>query len=282
MSKITRPALRYYGGKWLLAPWIISHFPPHRIYVEPFAGAASVLLRKPRSYSEVYNDLECEVVRVFRVLRDPASAAQLELLLRQTPFAREELELAQVRHGSKIERARRTIVRSFMGFGSDTVTRRATTGFRSHSDRRGSTPAHDWVGWPDIVRVFTDRLLGVIIENQPALKCIGAHDGPETLFYIDPPYVHSTRRSYYREHGYKYEMSEADHSELAGALAEIEGFAVVSGYPSHLYESLYSGWMRVERPSMAQGAKPSIEVLWMNPKAESAACPLFASLENDQ
>lgn len=86
--------LRYHGGKWRLAPWIIGFFPPHRVYVEAFGGAASVLMRKPRSYAEVYNDLYGDIVSLFRVLRDPSSAQELERRLRLTPFARDELESA--------------------------------------------------------------------------------------------------------------------------------------------------------------------------------------------
>ena len=88
-----RPALRYYGGKWNLAPWIISHFPPHKNYVEPCGGAASVLLQKPRSPLETYNDLDGNVVNFFRVLRDKP-----EELIRQielTPWSRDEFEICR-------------------------------------------------------------------------------------------------------------------------------------------------------------------------------------------
>lgn len=90
----TRPIMRYYGGKWRLAPWIIQHFPPHLVYVEPFGGAGSVLLQKPRSRGEIWNDLAGEIVNVFRVLRNRKKAAELERTLRLTAFARAELELA--------------------------------------------------------------------------------------------------------------------------------------------------------------------------------------------
>jgi site-specific DNA-adenine methylase len=90
LAQVTRPVLRWHGGKWRLAPWIISHFPMHRCYVEPYGGAGSVLIRKPRAYAEVYNDLDGAVVGLFRVLQEPTSAARLLDLLRLTPFARAE------------------------------------------------------------------------------------------------------------------------------------------------------------------------------------------------
>ena len=136
LSTITapiRPVLRYHGGKWKIAPWIISHFPEHGVYVEPFGGAASVLLRKPRSYSEVYNDLDRTVVNVFRVLRDSAMATALQRSLEITPFSREEYEAAYEPTDDPIESARRMIFRSVAGIGTDSVITRR--GFRNSTKR---------------------------------------------------------------------------------------------------------------------------------------------------
>ena len=141
MTKCKRPIVRYHGGKWKLAPWIIGHLPPHRVYVEPFGGGASVLLRKPRSYAEVYNDLDGEMVNLFRMARD--NGRELLELLRLTPFARDEFAKAYEQASEPIEQARRTVIRAFMGFGSNAHNR--PTGFRSNSNRSGTTPARDWM-----------------------------------------------------------------------------------------------------------------------------------------
>lgn len=262
-----RPVLRYHGGKYLLADWLISLFPPHRVYVEPFGGAASVLLRKPRSYAEVYNDLEDGVVNLFRVLREPSAALDLESAIRLTPFARKEFEGSYEATTDPIERARRTVIRAFMGFGSGAVNEGRKTGFRSNSNRSGTTPARDWVTWPDSVKEFTDRLQGVVIENRDAIEVMQAHDSPETLHYVDPPYVHEVRQSV---GAYKFEMGAADHEQLADYLHSVEGMVILSGYRSEMYESLYSDWSTIEREALADGAKKRVEVVWMNPACESA------------
>lgn len=118
-SPVTRPIFRYLGGKWKTASWIASHFPQHVIYIEPFGGGGSVLLRKKRVEAEVYNDLDSEIVNVFRILRDPASASRLRSLLRLTPYARTELDAAwEELPLDPVERARRLLVRNFMCIGS--------------------------------------------------------------------------------------------------------------------------------------------------------------------
>lgn len=279
---LPRPALRWHGGKWLLAPWIIRHFPEHRCYVEPFGGAASVLLRKPRAYAEIYNDLDGEVVNFFRVLRDSSAAAALIASLRLTPFARAEFEESYVDTQDPAERARRLVARSFMGFGSDGHNRAVRTGFRSASNRSGTTPAHDWVNYPDGLVQIVERLQGVVIENRPAINVMQRHDGHDTLHYVDPPYMPETRsqksrRGKIRYHAYAHEMTSEDHAELLAYLKTLKGMVVLSGYPSALYTRALGRWERRDFAALADGARPRTECLWLNARAVDALGhgPLF-------
>lgn len=270
---IKRPVLRYHGGKWMLAPWIISHFPEHRIYTEVFGGGASVLMRKNRAYSEVYNDAWNIVVNVFQVLRNPQNAKELERLLRLTPFSRYEFENTTndilTATTDPVELARLTILRSFAGFGSDSTSTKYKSGFRSNSDRSGTTPAHDWMRYPDMIQYFTERLQGVVIENKKAIDVLKKHDSFETLHYVDPPYVHSTRNLKRGNARYAFEMSDSEHKELSDVLHELKGMVVLSGYNCKLYEKLYSDWHCISKKAFADGAKERIECLWLNPLAHS-------------
>lgn len=269
-----RPLLRYMGGKFLLAPWIVSHFPVHRVYVEPFGGAASVLLHKPPSYAEVYNDLDGDVVNLFRVLRGDDASRLIEIV-RNTPFARECFEEAYTYSLDPVEEARRLIVRSFMGFGSNATVRdergHRVTGFRANSNRSGTTPAMDWANYPDALPVMVKRLRGIVVESRPAVQVMAAHDSADTLHFVDPPYVHATRSPLMADgtptHKYRHEMSDDEHVALLAFLRALKGAVVLSGYPHPLYDDGLPGWQRVEREALADGARPRVECLWINPKA---------------
>lgn len=286
-----RPILRYHGGKWKLAQWVMRFFPPHRIYVEPFGGGASVLLRKERCPAEVYNDLDREVVTLFRVLQDPTTAEQLRRRLSFTPFAREELKRAYEPDRDPVDGAVKMIIRSFMGFGSASMTREHMTGFRTSAKRDGDgspPPSAEWANWPDQVPVFVERLRGVVIENRDALGVMAQHDSLVTMHYVDPPYLHATRSSLKNKNGnrghyYRHDMTDDDHRRVGEGLRALEGMVVVSGYPSELYDrELFPDWERHECRHMADGARPRTEVVWLNAacsKALAVAPPQRSLLE---
>lgn len=261
----TRPVLRWHGGKWLLAPWIIGEMPRHRVYVEPFGGAGSVLIRKSRCYAEIWNDLDGHVVNLFQVLRSDR-ASELVEKLRLTPFSSEEFSSAYEESDDPVERARRLVTRSFMGFGSNGHNR--LTGFRSNSNRSGTTPAHDWVNYPDALVTIIERLQGVVVLNRDACEVMSGHDGPETLHYVDPPYVMETRSDAGAD--YAHEMNDSDHESLLDFLDGLQGMVMLSGYPHPLYDERLSHWRRITRKALADGAKERTEVLWLNPAADAA------------
>jgi len=266
---MTRPILRYHGGKWILAPWIISHFPAHKCYTEVFGGGGSVLLRKPRSYAEVYNDMWDTVVNVFKVLRDPDMATALREQLYLTPFARTEFDgcgEAQIRDcADPVEKARLTILRSFAGFGSASTNAEHSTGFRANSNRSGTIPAHDWINYPAHIESFTERLRGVIIENRGYEQVLRTHDAETTLHYVDPPYVFETRNLKRGNALYAYEMTDDQHREMAAVLHSLSGMVVLSGYECEMYAELFGDWKLVRKEAHADGARDRVECLWLNP-----------------
>ena len=217
------------------------------------------MLRKLRSYAEVYNDLDGEIVNLFTVARDRGE--ELAKLCELTPFSRSEFLASYNKTEDPLEQARRTLARSFMGFGSNSHSK--ITGFRANSNRSGTTPAHDWMNYPDALRINIQRLRGVVIENRDAMACMLHHDTPETLHYADPPYVFSTRSD---GHGdYPFEMTDDDHIKLAAGLKQLQGMVIVSGYRCDLYDSIYTGWRRIDKAAHADGALKRIESLWLSP-----------------
>lgn len=264
--KPKRPALRYHGGKWRVAEWVISHFPAHEVYVEPFGGAASILLNKEPSPIEVYNDLDDEVVRLFRILRDPEKAKELQRRVHLTPFARAEFTSCWEVSDDPIERVRRLIVRSFQAIGNK--DRLSRNGWRTRTARTKVTPCIAWNGWPAEVPAFVDRLKDVVIESGTWQKMADVYDDEKTLFYFDPPYVFEARKSGYRKI-YAHEMTNTDHAELLARIQTLKGMVVLSGYHHPMYDEALQGWERFETNARAQTNAPRVEVLWLNTAASN-------------
>lgn len=262
----TRPIIRYYGGKWKLAPWIIFHFPRHKIYVEPFGGAGSVLLSKPRSHAEIYNDADGDIVNLFRVARDQGE--DLIRSLELTPFAREEFDLAWEQSEDPLEKARRTVIRAYMGRDPASATMRGKSSFRVYvgSKTRQTTTMQEWANFPSALNIIISRLRGVAIENRSALDVMSAYDSDDALHYLDPPYVFSTRADTSK---YRHEMDDADHIDLIRFARKLKGMVILSGYDCELYREILGDWHKVERKSFADGAEERVETLWMSPNFPS-------------
>lgn len=275
MTTPTRPALRWHGGKWKLAPWLLQHMPPHRVYVEPFGGGANLLLRKARAISEVYNDLDAELVNFFRICRN--QPAKLAAALSLTPYARDEYDGLYDQARGRIERARRFVTRSFMGQNSKGAFARSGFDARINDDDYISR-LNSLVVLPDVVVEVAARLTGVLIENCDGRLLLDRYDGQSTLFYIDPPYLQRTRS----RTRFPNELTVDDHVELLARLRAVTGMVMLSAYPDPLYEDALEGWRRLETKALADGSHQRTEVLWLNPACAEALdrdrLPLLAEL----
>lgn len=262
---ITRPAVRYHGGKWALADWIMDNMPPHRVYVEPYGGGGSVMLCKEPSDLDVYNDLDRGMVNFFRVLRERPD--DLARAIELTPFALAEFDLSYEPTDDPLEAARRLYVRSWQGRGASRG--RWRVGWRRQTQCDGPSASLDWQRPLDNLYAIAARLRSVQIDEDDALRCVLRYDGPDTLFYCDPPYAAETRGRWSKK-AYQHEMTTEDHERLADTLMSIQGMALVSGYACDLYDRLYADWERVERATRVDGGAQRIETLWLSPGVTAA------------
>jgi len=276
---VSAPPLRYPGAKWGLAPWIISHFPPHEAYVEPFFGSGAVLLRKAPARSELVNDIDGAVVAFFRVLRDRPEDLARALAL--TPYAREELFAARgPEPDNDLERARRLAIACWQTRGGALTRRHPGWRFDIHGAANQSL-AGTWARLPERVMEAALRMRHVAIDNRPALHILelARHRGAETLIYADPPYLRAGPRkpheSTERYRLYASEMGADDHAELLEALDRHPGPVVLSGYATPLYDERLRAWSTVVRTTRNQVNDQRTEVLWLNePAARHATLPL--------
>lgn len=254
--------LHYPGSKWKLADWIIEHMPEHSVYLEPFFGSGAVLFNKEPSMLETVNDIDGDVVNLFRVIRD--NPEELKTAVWLTPYARQEYKEAHDQPIDDIDRARRFLVRCWQ---SIRVKTGSISGWKCRGTADDSYRVKQWNDLPEKIAAVADRLKDVQIENRPALQVIERYNREDVLIYADPPYVLDTRNGEI----YGNEMTDADHVELLAALKRHKGPVLLSGYANHLYQEILSDWDYADHQQVIENGDSRTEVLWMNRVAAKQA-----------
>jgi len=259
-------AFGWYGGKFNHLGWLLPLLPRSHHYCEPFAGSAAVLLNREPSPVETYNDMDGEVANFFRVLRDKSEDLIRAIAL--TPFSREEFYIAVNGNDSgisEVERARRFYVRARQARSglAQTATLGRWANCRNTSRSGMSGVVSRWLGGVEALPGIAERLLRVQIENRPAVDAIRLYDGPSTLFYCDPPYLHETRGD---GKAYGFEMDRDSHIGLSTVLKSCDGKIAISGYRCELMDRLYAGWRRFDSPLKKCHSIKRVrqECVWMN------------------
>lgn len=247
--------LKYPGGKWRIAEWIISFFPEHKVYVEPYFGSGACFFNKTPSYIETINDIDGNIVNLFRVCRDYPE--ELAKAINITPFSRDEFISCNTPSDNPIEQARRTLVRYHQSFGTSNSSKNSWRNVQTYGGPRCATM---WNCLPEIIVNCCERLKEAQIENTDALTLIERCNDENTLIYCDPPYLQELRK----KNMYKHEMNNEQHIELLKVLKTSKSKIILSGYDNDLYNSELSDWATAEKQTIAQMGLHRIEKLWMN------------------
>ena len=248
--------LKYPGGKWRIGEWIVGHFPEHKVYCEPFFGSGAVFFKKNPSYIETINEVDGNIVNLFRVCREQPEA--LANAMEFTPFSREEfIDCYDMTVGDAVERARRTLVRYHQSFGTSNSSRNSWKNTQTAGGPRNATM---WNYLPDSIMKCCERLKNAQIENIDGVELIKRYNHPDTLIYCDPPYLQSLRK----KKMYAHEFSDERHIELLEALKQSKSKIVLSGYDNELYNEMLPDWRTDEKQTTAQMGLHRTEKIWMN------------------
>lgn len=264
-----KAVIKYPGAKWRLASWLIDHMPPHKSYLEPYFGSGAVFFRKMPSRIETVNDLDGDIVNLFRCIREDAS--KLAGLIAVTPYARTEYYAAlETESEDKFDRARQFLVRHWQGHGFRNYCR---SGWKNDvAGREYAYAVRYWAELPKWILKVVDRLKQVQIECRPALEVIQRFNRPDVLIYADPPYVLSTRKM---KKQYKYEMTDSEHAKLLDILQNHKGPVMISGYDNEIYSVKLREWQRFEIDTTIEKGLSRTEVLWVKDKLGLKRTSLF-------
>ncbi len=264
--------INWFGGKYYMANDIIEMFPEHKTYVEVFGGAGHILFKKETSEIEIYNDIYSGLYNFFKTLRDEEKAKKLINKIQMTPYSREEFFHCRdnwMNEEDEIEKTRMWYVSAMQSFS----TNFSTWSHSKNVSRRGMSQAvSKWLGNVDEnLPNAVERLRQVQIENMDCNDLIRKYDSSQTLFYLDPPYVHETRKMTYE---YQHEMNDDMHKKLTETLLSVKGKCIMSGYDTEIYDILtFNGWnkksigkfeKRSEKSSGSNSRSQGEEIIWYN------------------
>lgn len=253
--------LKWAGAKWKHVKKIIDIIPEHKVYIEPFFGSGAVFFNKCECNNSILNDLDSNVVNLFRVIRH--NAEELALAIELTPYSREEYLSCydDNEYDSDIEKARKFLVRSNMARG---VTQYYRPGWRfaglKESLNKKARITREWNRLPESILEASQKLKDAEIENIDAIKLIKKYNHSDCLIYIDPPYLLSSKHHKY----YNFEMSDAEHIELLETIREHQAKIIISGYDNDLYDKYLDGWEKISFKAVTEGATKKTECLWVN------------------
>ena len=222
------------GGKARLAPWIANRLPPHRVYVEPFAGTAAVLLAKVPSPIEVLNDANGDIIAVYRCLQDPGLSRQLWRRIRWTPVSRAEWIKAHEPpdESDLVEQAARFLVRMLQGFGGKPNASAWGGGVGDDIHLRINRFLHR-------LRPVADRLQAVVLETGDWATVVTRYEREDTVVYCDPPYLTATDHNTYTMGSW----TETEQDRLIAWALHTPAMVILSGYDHPIYDALrQAGW----------------------------------------
>lgn len=257
---------RYPGSKWSIADWIIAHFPENyerMVYLEPFVGSGAVFFNKKPGTVETINDLDSDIVNLFQVLREHPE--DLKRALDLTPYSREEYDRSFEPCDEPVEKARRYMVKTTQAIGAK-MHNNEKCGWSNHKQMKIGGTACKWAGITGTIDEAASRLRGdtthlVQIEHMDALKLIARYNNSDTLMYLDPPYLRSTRKSGAL---YNHEMDEAEQVLLLDMITKSRAKIIISGYESDLYNRRLAGWYKDSTQSRTTSTAMATETIWMN------------------
>ena len=277
MINIKSP-LKRYGGKFYLLKTLLEYVPDHITYVEVFCGAAHFFFAKPLAQLSVLNDLDTNLITFFRVLQDKEKYDLLQHKITYSIYSRDLFHECLAGYQTETDPVKKAyqfyVVSNLSMFGT-------MKAFASSSTPVGSLPKH-FINKKDRFDRVVEKIQDAVIENQDFSKIIKKHDNPNTLFYLDPPYVHGTRKS---KDEYLHEMTNEQHEQLVDILLNIEGKYLVSGYENDIYKPL-SNVVKIPQLLRTKTDNPEIkkreECLWMNYNMNEHLQPTLFDVVNER